>query len=558
MKKAMVHGLDDVPIAAFTYDRDLLISGCNARLLDALAGARETLLGLDLQAIGRPDMPALMYALEGEEAAFAGFVTWSEGDESTWVSEHIAPLRDADGAIVGGIVALPIVGAAGEATEQAVHLATHDPLTGLPNRHLLNDRLQMAMAQADRAGSAVSIVVIDIAKTKEVSGAFGLASSEELRRLVAEHLLLFVRKADTLACLGEDFFAIVMPSAAGVEQILALTERIMKVFDGPWEIEEHTLFLTPGVGVATYPDDGTDSETLLAQAVGVAWRASQEDVCVPRLFNPRRHAAVRERLALEVKLRSAVEHEEFLLFYQPQVEAHSGRISGLEALMRWQPPEGELISPGEFIPLAEQTGLIVPLGAWAIEMSCAQLATWQAAGLPPARVAVNLAAPQLAGDELPALVSEALATHGLQGGDLELEITERVALADEELTARVLGQLKDLGVRITLDDFGTGYSSATLLTVLPFDTLKVDRSFIINIVTAPKERAITAAVIKLAHDLGLTVVVEGVETQEQLDLVRALGADEIQGYFYSPPVTAHDCEVMLRERPFLADPGGDR
>jgi EAL domain-containing protein (putative c-di-GMP-specific phosphodiesterase class I)/GGDEF domain-containing protein len=396
----------------------------------------------------------------------------------------------------------------------------------------------------------LSVVALDIGRTKEVAATIGLEASEKLRIMVSEHLVPFIRASDTLACLGEDLFAIVVPSMGSVAQVVALMSRLLDVFDGHWELGGQQLLLTPGIGVATYPGDGADAETLLAHAIGVAFRAGREDPHIPRLYNADHQAAARERLALEVDLRRAVEQDQFVLWYQPEVATRGCRIVGFEALLRWQHPTRGLVFPDAFVPIAEQTRLIVPLGAWVIRTACAQLATWRKAGLPPVRMAVNLAAPQFENGDLPALVSEAIASSGIAPDALELEITERVAFTDEAATTSVLHALKDLGTRITLDDFGTGYSSAALLTTFPFDTLKIDRSFVAKIEEESKERLVTEAFIELAHRMGLSVVAEGVETQEQLDRLRRLGADEIQGYFFSKPVPADEAGAMLGERRF--------
>ena len=425
----------------------------------------------------------------------------------------------------------------------------HDRLSGLPNRQLFSDRLQVALHQAARAKTLVAVVVIDLNKTTEARAALGLAAGEELTRLVSEHLQLFVRKADTLACVGADFFAAVMPQVSSLAQVLALTERLMKLFDGPWEIAGQTLYLSPGVGIACYPQSGTEVEELLAGAVCAAGHAAAEGGRLPHVIDPLWHEEARRRLALEADLRRALERGELVLFYQPQVNAETGLISGFEALARWQHPERGLLAPADFIPLAEETHLIIPLGAWAIAEACRQLAQWREQGLPCPRVAVNLAYAQLADEQgLLRVVGDALESHDISPERLELEITESSAFTDEVPTAAVIARLKELGVRITLDDFGTSYSSALMLLQYPFDTMKIDRSFVARSLDGARERAIMAAIIALAHAAGLTVVAEGVETRKQLELLHELGADEVQGYFFSEPLPAADCEPLLGGR----------
>jgi diguanylate cyclase (GGDEF)-like protein len=426
----------------------------------------------------------------------------------------------------------------------------HDRLSGLPNRQLFSDRLQMALHQAARAKTLVAVVVIDLNKTTEARAALGLAAAEELTRLVSEHLQLCVRTADTLACIGADFFAIVMPQVCTLAQVLALTKRLMKLFDGPWEIAGQTLYLTPGVGIACYPESGTEVEELLAGAVSAAGHAAAEGGHLPHVVDARWHEEARRRLVLEADLRRALERGDLALHYQAQVSAETGLVSGFEALVRWQHPTRGLLAAAEFVPLAEDTHLIIPLGAWVIDEACRQLAAWRDQGLPCPRVAVNLAGAQLADGGLLRVVRNALATHGIKPERLEFEITESSAFEDEAQTARVIGRLKRLGVRITLDDYGSGYSSALMLLQYPFDTLKIDRFFVARSLNGQRDRAIMimAAIIDLAHAAGLTVVAEGVETRAQLELLHELGADEIQGYFFSRPLAATDCEPFLRGR----------
>jgi diguanylate cyclase (GGDEF)-like protein len=432
--------------------------------------------------------------------------------------------------------------------ERRAELLDYEALTGLPNRALLADRLAVAVAQGQRYKDLVALVVIDLNKPTEVRAALGLEAGDQLTSMVADHLRQFTRKSDTLAYIGSDLFAIVMPRVRSLAQILGLTSHLMKLFDGPWELAGQSLTLVPGVGVAYYPENGAEPAELIASAVTAASHALQEGERRPHLVDPLWHAEARDRLALESDLRRAVEKEEFLLYYQPQVSAESGRVSGFEALLRWAHPKRGLVSPNDFIPLAEETRLILPIGTWVVQEAARQLVVWRKAGYPEVRLAVNLAAEQLAGEGLVALVRESLARHELEPRQLEVEITERTAIAAQEATAGVLGELHALGVRLTLDDFGTGYSSPLLVVQYPFDTLKIDRSFVMRVLDGRKERAVTAAIVALAHGAGMTVVAEGVETRAQLELLHELGADEIQGYFFSRPLAATDCEPFLRGR----------
>jgi polar amino acid transport system substrate-binding protein len=433
-------------------------------------------------------------------------------------------------------------------SEELAQRGHHDAFTGLPNRFLLGDRLEVALAQARRYDNLVALIVIDLNKSTEVRAALGLDDGDELTRMVSERLQEFARKSDTLTYIGGDLFTVVMPRVRDLPQILRLTSRLMKLFDGAWEVAGQSVHLTPGVGISYFPENGEDVSELLAHAVTAARRAARQGDRLPHLADPVWHAEARERLALEADLRHAIEREQLTLFYQPQVNAASGSVSGFEALIRWRHPERGMVAPNDFIPLAEETHLILPIGTWVIGEACRQLALWRNAGHPDGRVAVNLAAEQLADKGLVGVVKDALSGHGIKPAHLEVEITERTAIANESATARAFEQLHSLGVRITLDDFGTGYSSALLFVQYSFDTLKIDRSFVGRVVNGAKERMVASGIIELAHAAGMTVVAEGVETREQLHLMHELGADEIQGYFFSRPLPAAECEPFLLGR----------
>ena len=435
---------------------------------------------------------------------------------------------------------------AGGALNLGAEPLDYGALTGLPNRALLADRLTVAIAQGQRYGDLVALVVIDLNKSAEARAALGLEAGDELTRMVADHLRQFTRKSDMLAYIGSDLFALVMPRVRNLAQILGLTTHLMKLFDGPWELAGHALYLVPGVGVAYYPENGAEPAELLAQAATAASQAAREGARRPHLVDPAWHAEARERLALESDLRRALEKEEFLLFYQPQVSPRDGRVSGFEALVRWSHPTRGLIAPNDFIPLAEETHLISPIGSWVLDEATRQLALWRKAGHAEVRVAVNVAAEQLADKDFVTQVRESLARHELEPYRLEVEITERSAIAAQAATAEVLEQLHGLGVRLTLDDFGTGYSSPLLVVQYPFDTLKIDRSFVARALSGRKERAVIAAIVAWAHEIEMTVVAEGVEGCDQLQLLRELGVDEIQGFFFSAPLPVAECEPFLQ------------
>ena len=371
-------------------------------------------------------------------------------------------------------------------SEELAQRGHHDAFTGLPNRFLLGDRLEVALAQARRYDELVALIVIDLNKSTEVRAALGLDGGDELTRMVSERLQEFARKSDTLTYIGGDLFTVVMPRVRDLPQILRLTSRLMKLFDDAWELAGQSVHLTPGVGVSHFPKNGEDVSELLAQAVTAAGRAARQGDRLPHLADPVWHAEARERLALEADLRHAVEREELTLFYQPQVNAASGCVSGFEALIRWRHPELGQLPPDDFIQLAEETHLIAPIGAWVIGEACGSLPSggtraalmggwpsiWRPSSSPIRALSVSSRMPSRHTASSPLF--------------FEVEITERTAIADESATARAFEQLHSLGVRITLDDFGTGYSSALLFVQYSFDTLKIDRSFVGRVVNGAR------------------------------------------------------------------------
>ncbi len=436
------------------------------------------------------------------------------------------------------------------------HLAHHDALTGLPNRIMLTGWLKHALARASRAGSELAVMFLDLDHFKLVNDTLGHTVGDELLKATAGRLAGCVRSADMVARLGGDEFVIVLDDVTDSQDAVTVAQKIIDALAQPLILEQHELVVTPSIGIGLYPDDGGDAETLIKHADVAMYRAKERGRNNYQLFTADMHVRAFERLAMENSLRRALERNEFLLHYQPQVDLGSRRIIGMEALLRWRQPEG-LIPPAQFIPIAEEIGLIVPIGEWVLRTACARNKAWQDAGFAPLRVAVNLSARQFRLPNLVAMVRSALGDSGLAAQFLELEITESIAMDHIEETIAKLDELKAMGVSIAMDDFGTGYSSLGYLKRFPIDRLKIDRSFVRDITTDPDDATIAVSIISLAHAMRLGVVAEGVETEAQLAFLRQHGCDEIQGYYFSPPLAQEEFAALLRADGSLPEFGPD-
>jgi diguanylate cyclase (GGDEF)-like protein len=433
------------------------------------------------------------------------------------------------------------------ANQQLRHLTTHDPLTGLPNRVLLDDRLQQAIAHADRDMRAFAVLVCDLDRFKLINDSLGHRAGDELLQEVARRLSAVVRTADTVARFGGDEFVLIGTSIGDADDAAELATRVMDALQAPVRIAAIDIHTSPSIGIAMYPDDGASSQALLAHADAAMHSAKQHGRGNFRRYAPGMHAGAEDRVQLESELHNAVTLNQFELYYQPKVDTRTGEVRSAEALIRWVHPTRGVISPGEFIPLAEECGLISAIGAWVIREACRQARAWQNDGVPSLRVSVNLSASQFRDSGLVDSIRGALDDAGLQARYLEVELTESAVMSDPEQSIAILEQLSAMGVLVSVDDFGTGYSSMSYLRRFPIDKLKIDRVFIAEIVSRPEDASIVRAIVSLAHSLHLKVVAEGVETPAQLDFLKSADCDEYQGYHFSRPLPAADFERLIRE-----------
>jgi diguanylate cyclase (GGDEF)-like protein len=435
-----------------------------------------------------------------------------------------------------------------QANARLRHAATHDALTGLPNRVLLADRLRQAIALASRHEMRFAVLVVDLDRFKAINDSLGHIAGDELLQEVARRLSGLLRKEDSLARLGGDEFVLLIHEVSGPADAEQVARKVLTQVALPFQLAGLDVHVSPSVGISLCPDDGDDSETLLQHADAAMYHAKKKGRNTFQFFAPAMNAFARERLELESGLRTALAQREFELHYQPKVDVATGRIESAEALIRWRHPKRGLIPPGGFIPLAEETGFIVQLGEWVLYEACRQARAWQDEGL-HLRMAVNLSARQFRQDSLIETVRGALTAARLEPRYLELELTESAVMQDAESSVQIMRRLSDAGLRISVDDFGTGYSSLSYLRRLPLDKLKIDRSFIREIVTSRDDAEIVRAIVTLAHSLHLKVIAEGVETAEQLTFLRALGCDQYQGFYCSPPLPPAQFIALLPRRP---------
>jgi diguanylate cyclase (GGDEF)-like protein len=454
--------------------------------------------------------------------------------------------QDEIGALVGDVNQLIVWRKVAE--HQMEYLAHHDALTGLPNRILVQDRFDQARAHADRSGLKIALLFLDLDNFKTINDSLGHTVGDALLKQIAGRLTECVRDTDTISRQGGDEFLVVLPALHHTDDAAPVLGKLMEHLREPILADGHELATSVSIGIAIYPDDGRDFDTLLKKSDTAMYRAKGAGRNAYRYFDEQMNVEAVEHLSLRNDLRRALDRSEFVLHYQPQLDLTTGAVVGVEALMRWNHPERGLVAPGHFIPLAEESGLIVPMSVWVMQEACRQAMRWRAAGLPDLLMAVNLSAVQFRRGDVEQTVMQALAVSGLNPEFLELELTESTLVYESEAVLETLQRLKQRGVRLSIDDFGTGYSSLSYLKRFAIDKLKIDQSFIRDLAVDPDDAAIVRAIIQMAHSLGLKALAEGVETAEMLARLRVFGCDEVQGYHFARPMPAQQFEAYLRDR----------
>ncbi|OGQ99474.1 MAG: hypothetical protein A2521_00795 [Deltaproteobacteria bacterium RIFOXYD12_FULL_57_12] len=429
------------------------------------------------------------------------------------------------------------------------HLSHHDPLTNLPNRLLFQDRLQMMMIKAQRHKHQVAILFLDLDRFKKINETLGHEVGDRMLVEIGQRLQNTLRKSDTVARMSGDEFAIILDDIRDARYVGVVARKIKQALAKHIQVGDYELFISTSIGISIYPTDGTEVEGLMRCADTAIFRAKEMGRNTYQFYTTDMNTRAFEFLLMESGLRRALEQNELVIFYQPQFNMTDHRLIGMEALLRWQHPEKGMIAPGDFIPLAEETGLIEPIGEWVLRTACAQNKSWQNQGYPPISLAVNLSARQFRQQNILELVADTLAETGLEPKYLELELTESIVMNNVEKNVRTLEELSRLGVQLAIDDFGTGYSSLSYLKLFPIDNLKIDRSFVRNINTNPNDAMIAASIIALAHNMNLKVLAEGVEDEKQLQLLLKQGCDNVQGFLFGRPVPAEEFVRFFKESP---------
>lgn len=536
---------NQAPVGVLLFDRDLVITECNQHLTELVGSPREQLIGFALMpTLDERLKRSVLAVLDGAHESYEGPYHASLSDRDVWISARAAPLLADDGSVEGGMVVIADLTDYKKATDLVEKLAFYDVLTGLPNHTLFGDRLRQAVAVARRSKRPLAVVALNVDRFKHIADSLGHEMAEQFLQQLAGKLAQAVHDRDTLSRSGPDDFLALLPELRNNRDAERIIQRLLAAARGPWEVGGHTFRASLSAGVALCPSDGAVAEELLQHA-GWALRRSKEagpDTC--QFFDESMSADAKQRLDLETQLDQALQEEQFVVYYQPQVDLRSLEIVGVEALVRWAHPERGLLAPLEFIPLAEETGLIAALDHLVMNAACAHIGSFMVSSGRSLRLAVNLSARELGSADLAESVARTLRDHDFPPGLLEIEVTETAAMAQREASVAVAA-LKSLGVTVALDDFGTGYSSLSHLQGLAVQRLKIDRVFVKDLPGNADSAAITDAVISLAHSLGIGVLAEGVETDEQLGFLRERGCDEAQGFLFGRPMPAEGLETFL-------------
>jgi len=553
--------LDNIPHYIFWKDRNSVYLGCN-RNFAIIAGLKNP-----LEIVGKTDYD-LPWKKEESDVFRACDARVMETDTpeyhiiepllqadgtQVWVNTNKIPLHDAEGNVVGILGTFEDITERQRVQEKIRYQAMHDLLTGLPNRTLFNEQLSVSLTQACNSQSMLAVMFLDLDRFNTINDTLGHAVGDRLLQEVAKRLSSCLRQNDILARWGGDEFTLLVSQTNSADEVAKIAQRILNVLKPAFNLEGYSqacrstsLHISTSIGITLYPQDGENAETLLRNSAAALHRAKQQGRNNFQFYTAAMNSQACELLVLENELHHALQRREFVVYYQPQVNTTTGEITGMEALVRWQHPKFGLVAPDKFIPLAEETGLIVPIGEWVLKTACAQNKAWQDAGLPPLRVAVNLSVRQFQQPLLLNIVAQTLQETGLSPQFLDLEITETIAMHNVELTKAILSELHQMGVYLSIDDFGTGYCSLGYLKQFPLHTLKIDKSFVRDLATDPQNAGIINAIMMLGRGFNLRVIAEGVETEAEKDCLLSFQCEEMQGYLSSPPLPAEEATKLLQ------------
>ncbi len=539
-----------VPVGLYQTRPDGQIIDANPALLQVLGySSLAALCELNVRdlCVHPEGFELLQHALFNHGGKVRGFLAQLRRHDGSiiWTESCTRIVHDAQGRVLYHEGALQDVTERRSVDERMHYLAHHDDLTGLPNRVMFKHRLEQAIAESARRGTLMALLLLDMDRFKAINDTLGHAVGDDLLKIIAERLTRCVREIDTVSRLAGDEFALILPDLTQVEDAARVAQKILDTFAPPFQAGSHELFMSASIGIALYPVDGGNLDTLLRNVDIAMYHAKEHGRNTYQFYSTEMNVKAFERLSMENALRHALERDELSLHYQPQLDLRTGDITAVEALLRWQHPELGMISPLQFIPIAEETGMIAPIGEWVLRTACAQNKAWQDAGLPALRVAVNLSACQLRQANFVQVIERVLRDTGLAPRYLELELTESMLMHNTESAIATLTALNAMGIDISIDDFGTGYSSLAYLKRLPINALKIDKSFVSDIPGDLDDAAIASTIIVMAHHLGIRVIAEGVETQEQKDFLMTHACNAMQGYLFSHPVMVGNIPPLL-------------
>ncbi len=563
-KALALQTLDSIGDAVIGTDREMRVTYLN--------DAGEAMLGWSrVEAIGRPIDEVLRMidaitreglpnplieaiALNQAVALAPNAVLLRRHGGETAIEDSATPIHDADGSVIGGVMVVRDVTLARTSSLKLAYGAQYDGLTDLPNRNLFRDRLKQALSHAQRSRQKLAVLFLDLDRFKEVNDTLGHTVGDRLLQSVAQRLIACVRGSDTVCRHGGDEFLVLLAQVAHARDAGQTAEKILAALGEPHRIDGHELHVTASIGIGIYPDDGTEAAVLMRNADIAMYAAKEDGRSIFHFFKPEMNVRAAERQSIEIGLRTGLERGEFRVMYQPKLNLSTRAIVGAEALLRWDSPERGLARPADFLTVAEESGLIVPIGRWVLREACRQARAWQDLGLPPIRLSVNISAQDLRADGFVAALNDVLDQTGLAPGFLELELTENVLIGDSVLMAAATEALKECGVHLALDDFGNGLSSLGHLKRFRIDSLKIDPSFVRGMLVNADDASLVDAVISMGRSLDLRVVAEGIETLDQLAFLREQGCPEGQGYYFSDAVSGEQFASLLRDGIVMAPP----